>query len=260
MKRSVSSLFVILFFASCGSGGGSTHSGGGSVELKIVDSGSMGAEIVDYIPREYVVTITGDGIEDGMTAKFHGDAAEGIIDEVPAGDDRTVAVEAVNSKGVKIKSGAAYAVVVGDDQTDVEVEMKYHPIFANLSDGATVENTRFMMKVLADPLSFVRIVAQRIDEQGSGEFSISDEPSSDDLFQADDVSWGLAVSPSMIEPGRYRFSAIDDISGLDSSVEIRIVDGRGLMPAPLVGLTSSTPDVSASIIPFSGNFRMEAFR
>ncbi len=260
MKRGISSLFMILFFASCGAGGGNAHSGGGSVGLKIVGHEASDAELTDYLPSEYVVTITGDGIEAGITAKFDGDVSEGSIDAVPAGDDRTVAVEAVNARGVKIKSGAAHGVAVGDGQTDIEVEMKYHPIFANLADGGTVENTRFMMKVLADPSSFVRVAAQRIDDQNASEFSISDEPTADDLFQADEVSWGFAVSPPIMEPGRYRFSAIDDISALYSSVEIRIVDGRGLIPAPLVGLTASTPDGSALIIPFNGNFRMEAFR
>ncbi|HQG13207.1 MAG TPA: hypothetical protein PLT05_02475 [bacterium] len=260
MKRGISYIFMVMFFASCGAGGGNDYSGGGSVGIKIVDHEPSEVELVDYLPNEYVVTITGDGIEGGITAKFDGDASEGSIDEVPTGDDRTVAVEAVNARGIKIKSGVAHGVVVGDGQTDVEVEMKYHPIFVNLADGGTVENTRFMMKLLADPSSFVRVVAQRIDDQNAGEFSVSDEPTADDLFQADKVSWRFAVSPPVMEPGRYRFSAIDDISGLDSSVEIRIVDGRGLMPAPLVGLTASTPNVSASIIPFDGNSRMEVFR
>lgn len=259
-KRSLFMIAASLFLAACGSSPGDYRAAGGSLALNIRDVGGFTPGIEHYRAEKYIVTVEGDGISEAIRAEFDGEASEGFIDGVPIGENRTVEVEAFNANGIRIKRGIAGDVAVGGTTAEVDVEMNYIPIFANIADGATVENTRFLIKVIADPANPFIIIGEPRDGESKQSFSISDEPSSNDAFYSDDVSWSVGITPPVMAPGNYGIAVVDSATGLNSRVEIKIVEGRYVKPAPIVSSAGLKENYEAAVDCLSGSLRMEDFR
>ena len=139
---------ALALACSCGS---PQPAGDGSLSVVVSNSKSFDPRAQHGRVERYVVKIEGDGIADPILAEFSGEASEGVVEGVPAGDRRTVSVTAINPNGATIRAGETPGVSVGDGMTEVSVDMQAVPIFTNLADGAILDNTRLVFRIFSDP-------------------------------------------------------------------------------------------------------------
>jgi hypothetical protein len=189
--------------------------------------------------ESYRVVVKASGMGD-VEAGLPGDAKTGVIEGVPVGGGRGVFVEAINKNGIAIYAGEEMGVKVGGGTTEVHVDMEQVPIFANVSNGAVVHNTRLVFRIFADPSSPVDVVGER----GGESFSLSD--SVDAGIYADESTWLANISPPLLDPGAWRFTCRNSANGRSSSIDVRLVDGRSAVPAPVYA--SSYVDARASAV------------
>ncbi len=172
-------------------------------------------------------------IEPAIEALFDGDASEGVLEEVPCGDDRRIIVDAVNPNGAVILYGESRSISVGEGTNTVDVPMAFVPVFTNLTDGSVVENSRLVVGVFADPESRLVISAQS--ESGSAEISAQ---ASAVPFHTDANSWSLGVPAKKLPPGEYTFEVRDADTSLANCIRVRLVETRGAVPAQIYTTSS----------------------
>jgi hypothetical protein len=225
MKR-ILILLTLLALAGCGG----NMSGGSGIALKVMSVGGFSSNAEHGRIDKYRVTVTGEGIESPIEAEFPGDAEEGVIQDIPTGEDRTVEVRALNPNEVAIREGEAYEVKVGGGITEVPITLEAVPIFTNIAAGNTVENTRLVFKVFSDPINPV-IVEEQI---GAGFTPMIDASTSlAELYL--DQSTGLGrIAPALMEPGERVFAVRDLVTGRMHRAGVTLVDGTGRRPAPIV--------------------------
>jgi hypothetical protein len=233
-------LLILLAAAGCGGKGGAAP-GEGSLAVAISGARSFNPNIEHGKIAKYVVTIAGEGIASPIVAEFSGDAAEAVIDGVPTGEGRTVVVTAHNPNDATIRAGEAYNVEVDGDLTEVPVAMQAVPIFTNIADGATVDNTRLVFKVFADPAH-----PAAIEERGESERQVLVDASTSSPQVVLDLATGLGRhAPALIAPGEHRFAIVDLATGRESEAAVLLVDGTGRRPAPIVSAAMAMPRVRA---------------
>ena len=227
-------LIIILFFtaviAACSSEGAKLDSSGNSANLlaiKVVGAKSFNPNIAHGQIEKYTVTVEGEGIETPIVAEFDGTASEGVIDGVPAGGDRKITVEAINPNKSVIRAGETVGVSVGGGLTEVSVEMQSVPIFANLADGASIENTRLTFELFSDPSHKVSVEEAGI-SANSNEINL-------------DATTGMGeVRPPLISQGEHEFVVRDLETNRSSKIKLKVSDGVKRTPAPFVaGAVSS---------------------
>lgn len=204
--------------------------GDDALAIKVRRAGNFNPNIEHGRIELYRISIEGEGMGAPIVAEFPGDAAEGIVEGVPAGRDRTVTVSAVNPNGQAVYAGEAEGVRVGGGVVSVEVELESVPIFTNLASGNSVDNTRLVLRVFADPDG--QVVVEDFFEGGAD--VLIDAASN--LPEIDlDISTGMgALAPAVLRAGGHRFVARDVLTGRYSEVSVRVTDGGGRSPAPFV--------------------------
>lgn len=230
---------LLLFISSCGGGGGGfaekgsgvdIGSGGGGLELVVKNAKSFNPSISHGMILNYRVTITADDLENPIVVNFDGSSTEGVINDVPAGENRSILVEAVNPNGAVIREGETEGVEVkGGEVADAEVSLEPVPIFTNLSDGNSLANTRLIFKVFAEPGSQI-IVEELLNENQSPLLDASTLLPDVSL----DQSTGLGfLSPSLQFCGEHTYIVRDLNTNRSSSVKVDLTDGAKGRAAPL---------------------------
>lgn len=226
MKR-ILILLSLLALAGCSGG---NMSGGGMIALKVMSAGGFSSNAEHGRIEKYRVTVTGEGIEAPIEAEFPGDAEEGVVGDIPIGNDRTVEVRALNPNDVAIREGEAHEVKVGGGTTEVSITLEAVPIFTNIAAGNTIENTRLVFKIFSDPANPV-IVEEIIGAEVSPMIDASTNLAEIHL----DESTGLGrIAPVLMEPGKRVFAVRDLVTGRTHKVDVTVVDGTGRRPAPIV--------------------------
>lgn len=224
MKKIIVMLLGFPIITACSSEGAKLGLYGASENLlaiKVVGAKSFNPNIKHGQIEKYLVTIEGEGIETPITAEFDGNASEGVIDGVPTGSDRKITIEAINPNKNIIRAGEILGVDVDDGLTEVSVEMQSVPIFANLADGASVENTRLTFELFADPNHKV----------GVEEVGVSTNVSEINL----DAATGIGVmKPPLISGGEHEFIVRDMETNRISKIKLKVSDGVKRKPAPFV--------------------------
>jgi len=193
--------------------------------------------------QSFLVEVSGPGIDGSLSGEFPGDAEEGVIEGVPAGEDRLVSVSAINVDDDTIRAGETGGVSVqGGATSDVEIDLEAVPIFVNLGNDSIVENTRLVFRVFSES-SGPLLITNSADTATTT--LVDAATSAPEIYL--DLSTGLgSLAPALIDPGAYTFKVSDPSTERFSEVDLRLLDGSKRKAAPLfsssgVGLNSSNP-------------------
>lgn len=236
---------TLFILTSCG-GSFQTSGGNSALAVKITSAKSFNPSINHGRIEKYRVTITGNGIDAPLSAEFSGDATEGTIDNVPTGDDRTVSVEAINPNSATIRAGEAEGVSVGGGINEVEVALEAVPIFTNLADGNTIDNTRLVFKIFSDPKNSVE-VAELKEDAALPLIDPSINSAEINLNQSTGVG---QLAPLLIASGEHIFTVRDTVTGRLSKAQVILVDGTKRKPAPVVSATELRSNIKSCSAPW----------
>lgn len=230
-------LLGLIAIAGCGGGaadGNSRSAGASAISIKV--AGSKGAKAGTQHGRieTYRVKVEGEGIAEPITAEFPGAANDGLIENVPEGSGRVVSVEAINPNGSTIRAGETPGVEVQSGTNEVEVKMEPVPIFTNLKNGATIDNTRLVMHIFSDPSRVVTV-----DDSSEGVPNpVIDADTNLPQLSLDATSGLGAMAPRLLPPGNHGFVVRDVENGRSSKVNVQLIDGTKRKPAPLFSASS----------------------
>lgn len=241
-------LFVVAGIAGCADGHRVTLSecsdgSCGDVRLVVYGSKSPAALSPHGKVKVYRVSITGPGLEGRLMADFPGDADEGVIENIPAGDDRLIVVQALNGQDLKIREGETDGVrIPGGSMAEVDVVLEAVPIFVNLRDGAIIENTRLIFQIYSE--SSVPAVIEDVFDEASR--VLADASTNVPEISVDRATGLGRMAPSVLDPGTHTFTVSDAATGRSNVVSVRLLDGSTRKPAPLlagsdVGVDPSFP-------------------
>lgn len=236
-------LFILcIAIAGCGS---APQGEGGAIAVEVIGAQSFNPRIAPGGIERFAVMIEGPGIATPLTAEFPGDAAGGIIEGVPVGSGRIIAVQAINANGAAIRAGEAHGVEVDDGLTNVAVELEAVPIFTNIADGAFIDNTRLVFRLFSDPAHGVVI-----DGEANGMTEALADASTGAVEIQLDASTGLGrCAPTPLPPGEYRFTVRDAVTGRSSVATVRLLDGSRQRGAPFVTAAQSGSKGWARVAP-----------
>lgn len=226
---------IFMFIASCGSGGAGNGAknvieGSGSIKAVVLNSKSFDPNISHGKIMRYRVTVTSADMAEPITKDFDGGAESGVIDNIPSGMDRTVKVEAINPNEKVIRAGESAGLEIsGGAITETIVSMGSVPVFMNLNDGNVVPNTRLVAKIFADPSDAVTVE----DDAGAGSVPLFDLNTMDDKIFPDASTGAATFAPSILTPGEHRLVVKNIKTGRSSEVNVRVIDGAKLRPAPI---------------------------
>lgn len=231
--KKILTLLGLLAITGCGSGGTQAAlptSGRGALAITISSAKSFNPRAEHGRIERYSVIIEGEGISEPIVAEFSGDATEGVVEGVPTGEGREISVEAINPNGAVILAGEAVGVGVGEDVTEVGIGLEAVPIFTNISNGANIDNTRLVFRLFSDPARPL-VVEEVVENSASVLADASTNLSEIELNEATGLG---SLSPPLIAPGTRTFKVSDLITGRESEVTVRLLDGARRKPAPLL--------------------------
>lgn len=234
LNKMLMTVIITFFIAACGGGG--MGGSGGMLQVVVKNAQSFNPNIEHGRVVAYQVTVTGEGIDTPIIAEFSGDAVEGVIDGIPAGDDRQVTVKAINPNNLTIKEGEKQDVsIAGGKVTETEIDLQSVPIFTNVADGNTIENTRLVFRIFSEPETSVVVEEIRADTPSQ----MVDAKTSKAEVNLD-VSSGLGLmAPQLQPPGLHTYKVSDALTGRYSDVTINVVDGTKRRGAPFFAAGSA---------------------
>jgi len=228
----VSILALMSLLGGCG-GDSNKISHRGSLAVRVDGSRSFNPSISHGRIKLYRVTVEGEGIAEPIVAEFDGGATEGVIEDIPPGDDRFVSVEALNENDITIRAGEALDVRVDGGDSEVDVRMESVPIFTNLCDGNVIENSHLSIRLFADPDGLLVV-----DDTRDGELNaLADVSNGFDGIYLDRSSGMGVLTPGELAPGKHTFTVRNIETSRETSVDIFIVSGDR-RPAPFISAGS----------------------
>lgn len=232
LKR-ILALLALLALSGCGGG---AENGGASLAINVIGAKSFDPSAEHGRVEKYEVIVAGEGIEGDIVSEFPGDATEGVVEDVPAGENRRVEVRAVNPNQAVIRAGEATGVKLEGGMNAVDVAMEAVPIFTNLAAGNAVDNTRLVFKVFSDPANPVMVTEQSAD----GASPVFDASTNRTELSLDTVTGLARLASPVMEPGVRTFAVTDLVTGRQSAVAVRLLEGRGRRSAPSVSAALSS--------------------
>ena len=221
---------VILFLSSCGEY--ASIGSGGALHIVVKGAQSFNPLIEHGRIVTYRVTVTASELDPPLVAEFSGDAQEGIVSDVPIGNDIKVVVEAINPNGLVIREGEKQNISVeGGKIAEAEVNLQSVPIFANIADGNTIDNTRLVFKVFSSPTSV--IVVEEITNDVSA--VLLDASTSSSEFNVDATTGLGKMIPELQAPGLHSYKVRDVNTGRSSIISVILTDGTKRKGAPFFG-------------------------
>lgn len=189
----------------------------------------------------YTVAVSGPGFET-VEATIAPDSTEAVLEGIPAGDARQVAVSALNAEAQQIWSGEARAVSIpAGEVVEVPITLEPIPIFANVRDGSVVTNTRLRPAVVAPRGTTVTMLQAPADGVAAPE-PVLDAALGSVNVPIEDASGLVQLRPAQLAPGRYQLVVEDTATHRMSSVVVTIVDGTRRRGAPFYAVVgASTP-------------------
>lgn len=235
VKR-ILAILGLMAIAGCGgdaSLGDRPGGGGGMLTLRLDGAKAFDPSIAAARIEGWGVRIEGEGIEDAIVALFPGDAAEGVIEDVPEGRGRRISVEAFNVNGAVVRAGEAAGVAV-EGMTDVAIQLESVPVFVNVADGGAVDNTRLVLRLLSDPAHMVAV-------EDSGGRPVADADTNADIVSLDAATGLGRLAPRLLPPGPHTFVARDLANGRTARVDVNLLDGTKRRGAPLASAVGAGP-------------------
>lgn len=229
-------VFAALMAASCAGEKVKTSLGDlGNIVVKVSGAKSFNPNISHGKIAEYVVTISGEPLETPVSMHVGGDDASASFDGLPAGNYKIVC-DAINENGLVIKTGITNDVVVSAGEvSDADVEMMAVPVFANVVTGAVVANTRFSPKIFVGSDEPVEI-----EDEFNGVILPLMDLSNGESEIYPDASNGMASAKfGPLAAGPHKLKVKNVVNGMESEVEVTLVDGSKISAAPLFAGGSS---------------------
>ena len=225
-------IIILLFLiSSCGVTSTPRATGnGGSLLLVVKNSKSFNPNIDHGRIVNYRITVTGSDIDTPIVAEFDGAATWGQVDGIPVGEGREVIVEAINTNGLTIRQGEeANIQIKGGKVNDAEVTLQSVPIFTNIADGNSLDNTRLIFKVFSEPNNSVMVE----EITGSSQETLIDASTSVPEINLD-ISTGLGrMAPALQQPGQRTYRIRNMNTGRSSTITVNLNDGTKRHGAPL---------------------------
>lgn len=246
MKRIARAVFMMATLAALGGCGGG---GEGFISISLENAG-IPAELAAQNPvlqiTQFRATITADDIAEPIVATAEPTAAEILIETVPYGDNRTILVEALNSRGdvlrrrrmegLEIKKGVV---------SNVRGRMNTVPVALNLAPGIIVPANRFRIDGFGEPGSSIRVISET--ESGAIPFA----PSESDLLPLASASIDTGLFQFSQRPsatGKQTITLRDESTGESSQVSVYIINGE--LPGRCLSAAAAIDPTTTIGLPF----------
>ncbi|MBI2343886.1 MAG: hypothetical protein HYV02_06115 [Deltaproteobacteria bacterium] len=177
----------------------------------------------------YDITVEGPDFAP-ITMTIDGTASTGTVEEIPAGSARRVEVVARNTRGDIIRRATVEGVTIAKGRVEtLDVTLATVPIFANLTEGVVITNTRLQPEVLMTPGEAVQCSYV---VEGGLPLPLFDLAAESDTLVTD--ATGVAtLHTAPLPPGTYRLQ-VASVNGAEGEpVTIHLLDGRLRTSAPL---------------------------
>ena len=228
MKNIIIILINLIFLTSCG-GSSLSMGDGGALKLIVKGAVSFNPNVEHGKIVSYRVTVKGLGMPAPVVAEFSGDAAEGVVTGIPIGEDREVIVEAINPNDLVIRQGEKQNVEIESGKVaEAEIILEPVPIFANIADGNTINNTRLIFSIFSDPSGHV--VVEEITNNISA--ALVNASTSMPEVNLDAVTGLGKMAPEIQPPGQHSYQVKDLNTGRSSIINVVLVDGSKRKAAP----------------------------
>jgi hypothetical protein len=225
---------LILILSSCGGGAPAGRQfdctgACGVMQIVVKNAKSFNPGVEHGHIVSYRVTITGDGIESPIVSEFDGSVTEGRIDGVPVGSNRKITVDAINPNSLIIRQGETAGVeIAGGEIAKADVTLESVPIFTNIADGNTIDNTRLIFQIFADPSG--ELVVEDVSVDSS---SVLADASAEDSRVNLDTSTGLGRLAPVLQPeGQHRYKVRNLVTGRSTIITVNLADGTKRKGAP----------------------------
>lgn len=173
----------------------------------------------------YKVTITGSTLLAPIVQYYEADTTSASFDGFVDGTTLNILVEYININGLTVRRGYSETVsITAGETTTASLNINNVPIFANVSDGATVYNNRFAPEIFAPG----EIEFQIRDFFNTNESILEDIDSDLAYFSIseDDPTSTLTINVPELSTGEHELTVTDMDTGESSSVTINILDGE----------------------------------
>lgn len=220
--------FLILFTA-CGSG--STVNNPGFLSLDFVPAQNFDPNADHGQVSKYKLTITGSALETDMETYYPVDTEAVTLEGFAGGSTIRVMIEAINVNDVCVRRGRSDDISIkGGQNVSASVTVNNVPIFANVRDGATVYNNRFVPKIFA-PGAIDFQISDLFNESNS---IIVDQISNESVFsisESSDLSI-LTINAPTLANGTHQLTVKDEDTDESSTIQVTVLDGtrqKGLL-------------------------------
>lgn len=167
------------------------------IELTLIIENALGPAGVDLEKlhpiqkvSRFVVTVTGDDMEEPVVINLNADTSGTNLDEIPEGAERIFLVEALNAEDVVVRRKMITGITIDKDQAEtIVVSLNTVPLFTNVRDGNRIIVNRLKLLGVGEP-------------GGSLEIMDGEEGSTGVLM---DVSVGESVITPSLSVGDFNF-------------------------------------------------------
>lgn len=213
------SVIAICLIALGGCGG---SSGEGLLALKVIDARQpAGLQAGSSLPpllvvERFKIRITGEGIDPAIEQESDGKAHSIEINEIPAGHDRTILIEAYNFRGQVIRRREITGVVIEPGIiSPLEARLNTVPIFSNIAEGNVIASNRLLLRGYGEPASQLEIFAEQRELISSDTSEALISPS---------LNLGeFSFKPGELPVGVHTFTVKDRETGESSQVTVVLV-------------------------------------
>lgn len=236
---------VIIITTGCNTGSGS---GGIALVVKnargpapVEENGSVALAASAVLPPElqvasFRIVVSGEDFP-AIEAVFPAETTEGSVGNIPAGRERTVLIEALNSAGEAVRRrSVAHVEIVGGRTTSVAATLVAVPRFTSIREGRVITASRLVLEGYGEPGSGLELN----DRFGDTTYSISEIPAEEGSASSSPVitpslSAGFfSMKPPVLQPGVHTFELKDPQTGESASVTVTLVPA-GRRPGTWVG-------------------------
>lgn len=172
----------------------------------------------------YKVTITGSTLIAPIVKYYEAGTTSASFDDFADGTTLTVLIEYINVNGLTVRRGQSQTLTITAGQTTAaSLDVNNVPVFANVRDGATVYNNRFVPEVFAPGA----IEFQVSDFFNASESILSDVDSGLASFSIneDDATSTVSINVPELSAGDHELTVTDTDTGESSTITVTVLQG-----------------------------------
>lgn len=222
-------IFLLLSVISACAGG----SGDGNGGLSIAVTSTKAQPTTDI--KEFKIVVTGEGIETPIEAVFPFGTQDGVIRDIPCGDDRLVELLAIDNSNRIVRRGENLVTIHCGAMNDASITLKRVPIVANMIPNSIIENGRINLKIISEPSDEV-IIKDVVD---GVETSLTNPVNNEALFSLSADKGELSYEPATLANTWHTFKLESTVTGYSSETLVRLVEEGDRKPAQ-IGFGGST--------------------